>query len=229
MLNKKSAVLVFDEIDKVQDFDFLYSILGEIYKKSIFLITNYKEWLTNVEERIRSRLMLDSLEFKPYNYKETEGILRQRIEYAFVLGVLEEEAFQLILKKTAQLQDIRSGLYALREAGLSAENRSSKKITIEDAKAALQKLDEYNLEGSDSLEDDTKSILSIIKNNDGMKMGDLFKIYQEKAGTGSYRSFYRKVTKLADDKFISLDKKEGGAEGNTTIVKYAKIKKLSEF
>lgn len=229
ILNKKSAVFVFDEIDKAEDFDFLYSILDGVYKKSVFLITNHKGWLVNLEERIRSRLMIDRLEFKSYNYSETEGILRQRIEYAFVPSVLEEDAFQLILKKTAEVEDIRAGLYMLREAGLNAENNSRKKITLEDAKAALEKLDEYNLESSDRLEDDPKFILNIIKKNSDIKMGDLFRIYQEKGGKASYRSFFRNVKKLADDKFVSLDKKEGGAEGTTTIVKYLKVKKLSDF
>lgn len=229
ILNKKAAVFVFDEIDKAEDFDFLYSILEGIYRKSIFLITNYKEWLVNLEERIRSRLMIDQLEFKPYNYKETEGILRQRIEYAFVPNVLEEEVFQLILKKTVEVEDIRAGLTMLREAGLNAENRSSKKITIEDAKIALEKLDEYNLESSKELDGDIKFILSIIKKNNNIKMGDLFRIYQEKGGKIAYRSFFRRINKLADDKLISLDKKEGGAEGTTTIVKYSKVKRLSEF
>lgn len=229
ILNKKSAVFVFDEIDKVEDFDFLYSILEEVYRKSIILITNYQDWISKLEERIRSRIMLDKLEFKAYNLEETEGILRQRTEYAFVTGVLEENAFQLILRKTAETEDIRSGLYILREAGLNAENRSSKKITEEDAKAAIDKLDEFDMQGSDTLENESRSILSIIKKNNNLKMGDLFKIYQEKGGKSPYRSFFRKVKKLADNNFISLEKKEGGSEGNTTVVNYAKVKKLSEF
>ncbi len=229
MLNKKTAVFVFDEIDKVEGFDFLYSILEGVYKKSIFLITNYKDWLSNIEERIRSRLMIDQLEFKPYNHKETEGILRQRVGYAFVPGVLDEEAFQLILRKTVEVEDIRAGLTMLKEAGLNAENRSSREITLEDADIALGRLDEYNLESSDRLGEDPKFILNIIKKNSGTKTSDLFKIYQEKGGQLSYRSFYRKVSKLADDKFISLEKKEGGVNGKTSVVKYLKVKKLSEF
>ena len=221
-LNDKSVVFVFDEVDKVEDFDFLYSILEGIYRKTIILITNYKDFLNNLEERIRSRLMLDNLEFKPYNFKETEGILRQRIDYAFVPGVLDEEAFQLILKKTVELGDIRAGLRMLREAGLNAENRSSKKIIVDDAKVALDKLDEYNLESSDNLNESLRFILNIIKKNSDTKMKDLFEIYQEKGGEAAYRSFFRKVEKLADDKFVFLEKKKGGAEGTTTIVKCTK-------
>ena len=43
MLNKSSAVLVFDEIDKVEDYDFLYNFLESLYRKSVVLITNHKE------------------------------------------------------------------------------------------------------------------------------------------------------------------------------------------
>lgn len=229
MLNKKAVVFVFDEIDKVEDFDFLYTILEEIYKKSVIMITNYKDWVNNLEERVRSRLMLDNLEFKPYTYNETEGILRQRIDYAFVPNILEDDAFQLLLKKTAEVEDIRVGLSMLREAGLNAEDRSSKKINVDDAKVALGKLDEYNLVDSGGLGDDSKFILNIVKKNSGMKMGELFEIYKDKGGKNAYRSFFRRVKKLADDKFLKLDKLEGGAEGTTTIVKYVTVKKLSDF
>src|SRR3989338_3752286 len=33
--NKKAVVFAFDEVDKVEDFDFLYSLLEKVYKKSI--------------------------------------------------------------------------------------------------------------------------------------------------------------------------------------------------
>ena len=45
MLNKKAAVFAFDEIDKLEDFDFLYAILEDVYKKTVLLITNYSEWI----------------------------------------------------------------------------------------------------------------------------------------------------------------------------------------
>ncbi|MBU1704159.1 MAG: AAA family ATPase, partial [Nanoarchaeota archaeon] len=71
--NKKGIAFAFDEVDKVQDFDFLYMILEEIFKKTIILITNYKTFFDNLDERIRSRLMADILEFKQYNQAEISG------------------------------------------------------------------------------------------------------------------------------------------------------------
>ena len=37
-----NAVFVFDEIDKLEDYDFLYTILEDIYRKAIFLITSLR-------------------------------------------------------------------------------------------------------------------------------------------------------------------------------------------
>jgi len=48
----------------------------------------------------KSRLNCELLEFKPYNYEETLGILKQRIEYAFHPNVFNKEAMELIAKKT---------------------------------------------------------------------------------------------------------------------------------
>ena len=41
---------------------------------------------------------------------------------------------------------------------------------------------------------------------------------------------FERVKKLQEGKFISVDKTEGGTEGNTTIVKFKDVeKKLSDF
>lgn len=229
ILNKKAAVFAFDEVDKLEDFDFIYMISEEIYKKSVILITNYKEWLDDIDDRIKSRLMTDLLEFKPYNLTETRGILRQRMNYAFSPGVWEDDAFETIVKKTAALEDIRSGLHLMREAGNNAEARSSRKIILEDSSEAVKKLDKFSIKSSSDLASDERNILNIVKENSGKKIGDLYEIYKKKGGNLVYKSFQRKIEKLRKNKFISVDKKMGGEEGSTTIVKYKGLKKLTEF
>ena len=229
MINKKSAVFVFDEADKLEDFDFLYFILEEIYRKSIFLITNFKNWLLNLDERVRSRLTAELLKFKPYNAEETKGILKQRLNYAFVSGVWENNAFDSVAKRTAELEDIRAGLYLLKETGLAAEEKSNRKITEEHVKIALQKLDNFSIKEKSDLDQESRNILEIIKNNSNKKIGELYNIYRKYNGTLSYKSFQRKIANLQKNKFISIEKTEGGQEGNTTIIKYAETKKLTDF
>ncbi|MBI2651738.1 AAA family ATPase [Candidatus Woesearchaeota archaeon] len=230
ILNKKAAIFAFDEADKLEDFDFLYSILEEIYKKSVLLVTNYYNWLDELDERLKSRLMAEVLEFKPYNLAETRDILNQRMEYAFVSGVWEHEAFELIAKKAAEAEDIRLGLHLMREAGNIAENQSSRKITLEHAKESITKVDAFTIKKSSELNEEEQAILEIIKDNSEEKIGDLYNIYKSQGGKLVYKSFQRKIDKFHKNKFVSLKKIFGGKDGNSTIVQYANItKKLTDF
>ncbi|MBW2972748.1 AAA family ATPase [Candidatus Woesearchaeota archaeon] len=229
IVNKKSAVFAFDEIDKVEDYDFLYTILEEIFKKSVFLITNHKDWLVELDQRVKSRLLPEVLEFRKYNIAEMKGILKQRIDYAFAPGVWDDAAVDAVAAKTFELEDIRSGLYLLRESGLAAEAKSSKKVTIDHVKEAVAKMDEFSIKPKSDLDDDMQKMLDIVKENSGSKIGDLFKLYQQQGGQSVYKTFQRKIRKLADGKFISIQLIKGGAEGTTSIIKYQSTKKLTEF
>ena len=229
-LNKKAAVFAFDEIDKVEDFDFLYSILEEIYKKSVLLITNFKEWIMDLDQRIKSRLIPDMMEFKPYNAAETKGIIEHRIKYAFVAGVWELDAVSIVAGKAFEAGDIRTGLYILREAGNNAESRASKKINCEDARHAVQKLNGFSIKKSTDLEDNTRTVLNVVKSNSGQKIGDLFKLYQEQGGKNTYKTFQRKIAHLEKNSFITVKKTLGGKEGNTSIIEFKEVsKRLTDF
>ncbi|MFH0875939.1 MAG: AAA family ATPase [archaeon] len=228
ILNKKSTVLCFDEIDKCEELDFLYGILEQVYRKSILLITNYKVWATDLDERLKSRLTLEAIEFRKYNEAETLGILKERLKYAFVPGCWDNDAINLAAKKSFELGDIRQGLYIVREAGNAAENRASKKITVSHVESAIKKLTEFNVKKSTDLADDEKKILDIIKENSGKKIGELYDSFKEKGGDSSYKTFQRKIEFLAKNKYITADKTEGGKSGNTTIIHYAQ-RKLDEF
>ncbi len=231
IINRKACVLVLDEIDKLKEHEFLYWFLEEIYKKSLVLITNYKEWFTNLDERIKSRLMVESIEFLPYNLSETKAILKQRVEVAFYPSAFGDEAFGLVAAKATELGDIRAGIYLLREAGNIAEDNSMKKISPEHAKMAIEKIGDFMVKKSDELEDETKLLLDIIKENSGKRIGELFDIYKEKGGSGVYKTFQRKIKNLEKNKFITVDTTQGGSEGNTSIIKFGtgSEKKLTEF
>lgn len=228
-LNKKSAVFCFDEIDKAEDLDFIYMILEQVYRKSIILITNYKTWILDMDERLKSRINLEFLEFKKYDERETTDILRQRLKYAFVSGVWEDDAFTLSAKKAYQLGDLRSGLYILKESGNAAEERASTKIKKEHVEIAIQKLDEFNIKKTSDLKEEDRFVLKVVKSNSGKKIGDLFNDYKKAGGGFSYKTFQRKIAFLEKNKFISTAKTQGGKDGNTTIIKYERDTKLSDF
>ncbi len=230
MLNKKSVVFVFDEIDKAEEYDFLYTILEEVYRKTVILITNYRNWLDELDERIRSRLLPEIVEFPVYNAKEVEGIMRQRMEFAFVPNVWDPKAFTAVVQKTSDVHDMRTGMYLMREAGEHAEGRSSKRIEMDDSAYAIHKLDQYSIKNSAELDPEIHEILDMIKDNPASKIGDLFSLYQKKGGKSSYKTFQRRIDKLETGKFITVEKTEGGSEGNTSIISLRELpKKLTDF
>jgi cell division control protein 6 len=226
-INKKSAVFVFDEIDKMEEHDFIYMILEEVYRKSIIMITNFNEWATGLDQRIKSRLLPERIDFRKYSKEEIKGILEQRMEYAFVDGVWEKEAFELVANKTYEIGDVRIGLNLMKEAGLCAEDKASKKIEICHIEKAMEKLKDFSIKDKKNLDVESKKILELAKENSGQKIGDLFKKSQEKGDDINYKSFQRKIKKLSDDGFIETEKKVGGAEGTTTIIKTDK--KLTDY
>jgi cell division control protein 6 len=227
-LNKKAVVLVFDEIDKAEELDFLYFLLERIYKKSIFLITNYEDWLVDLDERIKSRLTAEVVEFKQYEFKEVKTILSQRLTYAFQDNVWDNDALDLVSRVTAEHGDIRLGMYLLREAGNLAEEKFAKKITIDHARAAVDKLEKFTIKKQTSLAEEEQVILRLAQDNPDQKIGDVFRRYQEAGGQASYKTFQRKINHLAENRFIIAEKVVGGKEGTTTIIKPAN-KKLTDY
>ena len=228
IVNKGAAVFVLDEIDKAEDFDFLYFVLEEIFHKTIFLITNYKSWLVELDERIKSRLTPEMVEFKQYTASETKGILRERIDYAFPPGAWDDKAFDMVVQKTATLKDIRSGLFLMRESALQAEEQSKKKIGPDDVEKAIRKLDDFTVKNSAELAADEQLILKTVKANPESRIGELYKHYKKAGGAASYKTFQRKIKKLEEGKFLTVEKTMGGTEGNTTIVRQAS-KKLTDY
>ncbi len=229
MINKKSAVIILDEVDKLDDNNVLYMFLEDLYKKSLISITNFESWISNLDKRIRSRFNPQILKFKSYNYDETFRILSERAKYAFFENVISEQLIELISKKSFQLKDIRSGIYLLKQAGLNAEARSSRTINDKDVNKAILNIREFSTKNKEILQDEEKLLLSIIKENSGLKMGELFVLYQEQGGKGVYKTFQRLIEQLDSNRFITTNKMSFGKKGNTKIVKYSGLKKLSDY
>ncbi len=224
LLNKKPSVIVFDEIDKAEDKDFIYVLVEGVFHKSIFLITNYKSWLVELDVRIRSRLMAELLEFKEYSLEETRGIIEERVNIGFVPNAWNEDSLKKVIDKTFKIKDIRSGLFLLKNSGLNAEDRSSKSVDLVDVEKAITQLDEFTIKNTDELDEEARFILKIIRDNSGKRIGDLFRDYESIGGKASYKTFQRRIAKLNEGKFIKVTK-QTGAGGNTTIIE----KRLTDF
>ena len=217
ILNKKSVVIAFDEADQLSDHKILYYLLEDIYRKTIILVTNEKRWLDNLDERIKSRLLTEVLQFRPYNNNEVDGILKQRRDYAFVPNVFDKDAFSLIVDKTTELKDIRTGLFLLKEAGNAAESMSSRSIKIDHANSAIVKIGSVKIKSSADLDKEERGILQLIKDNSGKTVRELYELYKENGWNKAYNTFHRKVNELKNSKMIDVDEKSGKA---SSVVRY---------
>jgi archaeal cell division control protein 6 len=227
-INKSSAVFVFDEIDKLDDTDFLYTILEDIYRKSLILITNYRDSYGDFDERIRSRLGPEFLFFRSYNEQEIAGILQQRQSYAFVQNCWDDEAFKEIVEKCTETHDVRTGLYLMQEAGNIAEEGNAKRISLSHVAEATKKVDDFHIKPKEGLPEDLQVILDLVRDHSGKKIGEVYANYAEMGGEMSYKSFQRRVTKLKEGRFITTEKITS-QEGNSTLLHHTGEKKLTEF
>jgi archaeal cell division control protein 6 len=193
ILNKKSVVIILDEVDKLKEEQIIYQLLEDVYKKSLFLITNEKDFLAKMDDRIKSRLLAEVLEFKPYSEEEVRGILNERKDLGFFEGVFVD-GFDNIVSKCFELKDVRSGIHLLKLAGEVAENKSKKKIEKEDVDSAISKLDGF-VRSKVVLDNEEKEIIEVIKENNGEVFSEVFKVYSEQFGK-SERTFRRKLYRL---------------------------------
>lgn len=137
------VAFAFDEFDKAQDHSFLYRFLEDVSLKTIFIISNNLDFVSSLDKRLLSRLSLEKINFKPYNFEEVRGILHERSKYAFVPNVWDYDANEIVVKKTFEANDIRFGLNLLKKSGETAENRASRKIELSDVEQALEKLKDF--------------------------------------------------------------------------------------
>ncbi len=227
-LNKSRSVIVFDEVDKAEDTDFLYFLLEEIERKVIFCITNFTEWLIELDERVKSRLLAELVEFPSYSQKEMHGILFERLKYAFRDGAWSEASLALVSARAAQEKDIRVGLYLLRESGMIAEESFADSVAEQHIQKAIKKLDEFTIKSPKQLDAEAKLVLELCRLHAGKKIGEVFAEYQHSGGKGVYKTFQRKVRYLSENKYISTERITGGSEGTTTIIRLPH-KNLSDY
>jgi len=225
---RQSLVFAFDEIDKAEDYDFLYYILEDVPKKTIILITNDGSWRGGMDKRIESRLLPELLEFQKYSPSEVKDILQQRLKFAFYEDVWDDAAFDKVATKAAEFGDVRVGVTLLKASGERAEAASSRKVTEEYVSQAIDALKEIKIRSSDTLTDDEKLILRVCKEHTGKKTGELYEQYKTSGGDKSLRTFQRSLQALANKKVIELKATREKGSSSEVVYKGSEMK-LTDF
>jgi len=133
----------------------------------------------------------------------------------------------VVVGKAVSAHDLRVGLYLLRESGLAAEDENSSKVTLSHVEKGVKKAQDFTIKPEEDLNEETKLILKLIKTQSG-RIGDLYKLYQGKGGTATYKTFQRRIDKLDKGGFVNTKKIVGGKKGSTTLIS-TKNKSLDDY
>ncbi len=172
----KGVAIALDEIDAAKEYDFLYQIAENVPRFTLIMITNEKDFLASMDARIRSRLVVEEVQFPAYKKQEVAGILEERKKAAFYPGVWGSEAFDLVVEKSYGKGDIRVGLVMMREAGRNAEKEASKRIGVEHVMKSKANIVDSQMAGLGERE---KRVLEAIRKETGIETGKLFAALRE--------------------------------------------------
>ncbi len=180
---EKPIIIALDEIDKIEEINsFLYKLSRskEFFNSDflLILISNSKDFLAKLEQRVLSSLKIEEIEFKRYNIEEIKDIIEQRVKLAF--SNYDKEILLYIAAQTYKNgSDIRFALKVLKEVALLAIKENANKITLEMVKKVLKE-ENKNVE----LNEIEKEIFEKISNI--IKASELYENFKEKLTKPSF-------------------------------------------
>lgn len=214
---QRGIVIALDEIDKLEGKDFLYQLSEKFSSKiCMLLITNNKEYVLNIEPRTRSRLSLESFEYKPYTKKQVYDILLERKKIALRVSIMDDSIFNMAVEECHKNEDIRTGLFLLLKSVRIAENRASKTIAKKDMQLAIDKVvSEFTLKKDIKLNPEEEKIINCIKKQPGKVSGDLFTVYKKSGGLLGERSYRKYINRLMQLNLIESRETKTGLKGKS--------------
>lgn len=206
----RKLIVCLDESDHLKDRDVLYILARN--SCGIILISNLPSQLSNMDPRIKSSLLLNEIEFKPYSREEILAILKERITYGMRSDAID--ARQLALVANACRGDARVALQTLKIAAKEAESKGSDKITVAEIRSALKCSRKYRLSYLlTKLNTHQRIIYEILKSNKKMESGKLFSEYSKKMnGSVVDRTYRNHVQKMEE---LGLVRSEGSSRWKT--------------
>jgi cell division control protein 6 len=178
------------------------------------------DMVRDLSPQVQSVFLPEEILFPPYSFDEVRDILKYRVKYGFMQGVISESLIEVVTKYTAETGDLRVGINMLKRAGLNAERRASRTISEEDIEKAYEGSRYIHLNYTiRNLKKEEKVLLKCIvgSGKEEMTSGELFDCFKEKTGLG-YTSFYEMVNRLEGLKIVSLNTTGKGTRGQSRLV-----------
>lgn len=214
-----SPIIVLDEIDKLnkKDISVLLYDLSRFSSNNkyftLFLITNNKSFILDLDARTQSSLFLKDLEFKKYTSQDLKLILNERIERGLLKNAISQDLIGYISGYAAiRGGDARIAIDLLYKAAKESEKIGSLKISKETLLKVSNLIDSIKInEKIASLSKEEFRVLSNLK--DGILTSEFYTLFKDI----SQRTIRRYLLKFEKLGFISLKATKEG-RGNLRII-----------
>ena len=161
--------------------------------------------MEELDGRVQSVFRPEEVYFPVYDADELVDILRERVDRGFNDGVIGSPELDRVAELTAESGDLRVGIDLLRRAGLNAEMRASRTISVDDVEAAYDKSRYVHLSRClRELTESEQALVETIAEHDGEQAGTVYEAFHESTGLG-YTRYTEIVNKLDQLGVIEAD------------------------
>lgn len=135
-MQKTVGVIGLDECDRLlhnHEDAIIYDLLRSPFASAVVCITNDRNFLQKIDDRIRSSFQPTVIEFARYTPMQLKKILAERVPLAFRPGVCDDDTIAVVAAYASKTGgDARVALEALWQCGKNAEARDASKIEKKD-------------------------------------------------------------------------------------------------
>ncbi len=169
------------------------------------------EVIDDLDSRVQSVFRPEEVYFPVYDEPEIADILRERAKRGFHDGVLDTRELDRVAELTAESGDLRVGIDLLRRAGLNAEMRASRTVSVEDIDQAYEESKYVHLSRSlRGLSDSERALVEVIAEHDGQQAGTVYEAFHDRTELG-YTRYSEIINKL--DQLGLIDTEYAEVEG----------------
>ncbi|SHH44395.1 ORC1-type DNA replication protein [Halobaculum gomorrense] len=177
--------------------------------------------IEELDSRVQSVFRPEEVYFPKYDVDEVVDILRERAERGFHDGVLGAAELDRVAELTAESGDLRVGIDLLRRAGLNAEMRASRTISVDDVDEAYEKSKYVHLSRSlRGLSDSETALVAVLAEHDGEQAGSVYEAFHERTDLG-YTRYSEIVNKLDQLGLVETEYAEVEGRGRSRSISLA--------
>lgn len=154
------------------------------------------EVIDALDRRVQSVFRPENAYFPPYDRPEILDILTERVRRGFHTEAVPDDVLERAATRTAETGDLRVGIDLLHRAGLNAEMRASRQVSVDDVERAYEASKYVHLSRRlETLSDPERALVGVLVEHSGERAGKVYEAFHDATDLG-YTRYWDIVNKL---------------------------------